>query len=126
MTMTDPMEGKNKPINLRIIFTLNALKIFLTLGFFVAFKYYGFSVKGMEGESAANLMLLTMAGYILTFAAIVASILKRNLIGVRVAIIVDFLVSIPAKAPIGFAIALIGFGLTFTTSVKAYFAYQAA
>ena len=123
MTSTDIPDGKNKPINLRVIFILNALKIILTFGFFVAFKFYGLSVKGMEGDSAANLMLLTMGGYILTFVAIVTSILKRNILGIRIAIIVDFLVSIPAKAPIGFAIAIISIGMTFTQSVKAYFAY---
>ena len=124
MTNQTVPEGKNKPVTLRIIFFLNALKIILTIGFFVAFKFYGLSVKGMEGDSAANLMLLTLAGYVLTFAAIVYSILNRNLMGIRAAIVVDFLVSIPAKAPIGFAIAIISLGLTFTKSAKAYFAYK--
>ncbi len=96
----------------------------LTFGFFVAFKFYGFTAKGLEGDSAAMLMLYTMGGYILTFAAIVASILKRNVMAIRIAIVVDFLVSIPAKAPIGFAVAAISMGLTFTNSVKAYFAYK--
>ena len=124
MTATDAIPGRAKPIKLRIIFILNALKILLAFGFFIAFKYYGAKVGSVEGPAAANLMLYTAFGYVATFAMIVASILKRSLIGIRAAIVVDFLVSIPAKAFIGFAIAIISMALTFTAAVKAYFAYR--
>lgn len=124
MTVIDPQPGFSKPPLLRVIFILNALKIVLTFCFFLAFKFFGLSVHGLEGASAANLMLLTMGGYMVAFAGIVASILKRSLPGIRVAIAADFLMSLPAKAPIGFAIAFIGMGLTFAPSVRAYFAYR--
>ncbi len=124
MTAIDPTTGASKPIILRVIFILNALKILLAFGFFAAFKYYGLQVGELAGPQAANLMLYTMLGYTVTFACIVASILKRSLIGIRTAIAVDFLVSIPATAVIGFVIAIIGMGLTFTASVRAYFAYR--
>ncbi len=124
MTAIDPTTGASKPITLRAIFILNALKILLAFGFFVAFKFYGLQVGELVGPQAANLMLYTMLGYMVTFACIVASILKRSLIGIRAAIAVDFLVSIPATAVIGFVIAIIGMGLTFTESVRAYFAYR--
>ena len=124
MTAINPDSGASKPLTLRAIFILNALKILLTLGFFIGFKFLGLSLHGLEGESAASLMLYTMMGYIVTFAAIVGSILTRNMIGIRVAIFADFLVSIPAKAPIGFLIAVIAMAFTFTLSVKAYFAYR--
>jgi|GEM_PF-2124892 len=124
MSATDANVGASKPLTLRAIFVLNALKILLTLGFFVGFKFFDVSLGGLEGDSAANLMLYTMIGYILTFAAIVYSILNRNLMGIRIAIVVDFLVSIPAKAPIGFAIAVISMALTFTKPVLAFFAYK--
>ncbi len=126
MTMTATAPGFDKPINLRIIFILNALKILLALGFFVAFKYYDFSVGELRGDAAASVMLYTMFGYIAAFIGMVISILKRVVIGLRVAIIADFLVSIPGKAFIGFAIALISIALTFTNSVRAYFAYRKA
>ena len=124
MTAIDPSLGASKPLTLRAIFILNALKILLTLGFFIGFKFFGLSVHGLEGNAAASLMLFTAIGYMVTFAAVVASILKRNMIGIRVAIVADFLVSIPAKAPIGFLVAAISMALTFTPSVKAFFAYR--
>ena len=125
MTAAETIPGRNKPITLRVIFILNALKILLTFGFFIAFKYGGFTLHGLEGDTAASLMLYTAFGYVVAFAAMVASILKRNILGLRAAIVIDFLISVPAKAPIGFAIAVISMGLTFTGAVKAYFAYRA-
>lgn len=124
MTTIDRHSGATKPPLLRAIFILNAFKILLTFGFFVAFKFFGFAVNGLQGDAAASLMLYTMLGYIAAFAGIVASILKRSIVGIRLAILADFLISIPAKAIIGFAIAVIGMGLTFTASVRAYFAYR--
>ncbi|MGR3617762.1 MAG: hypothetical protein ACU0BB_17235 [Paracoccaceae bacterium] len=90
----------------------------------MSFKFFGLSVHGLEGESAATLMLYTMFGYIAAFAGIVVSILQRNITGLRIAIFVDFLISIPAKAPIRFAIAVTTMALSFTASVRAYFNYQ--
>ncbi|UWR03670.1 hypothetical protein K3740_02915 [Ruegeria conchae] len=124
MTAIDPTIGASKPITLRVIFILNALKILLAFGFFAAFKFYGLQVGELVGPQVANLMLYTMLGYMVAFACIVASILKRGMIGIRTAIGVDFLVSIPATAVIGFIIATISMGLTLTASVRAYFAYS--
>lgn len=124
MTVVDNVPGLAKPKTLRAIFILNALKILLALGLFIAFKYGGLTVGTLSGDSGASIILFTMFGYMVTFAAIVASILKRNMIALRAAIVVDFLISIPAKAVIGFVVAVIGMGLTFTKPVKAYFAYR--
>ena len=125
MTTLDTNSGFAKPPLLRVIFILNALKIFLALGLLVGFKYFDLKVGSVSGQSAVTLIFWTMIGYIATFAAIVVSILKRSIIGLRVAIVVDFLISIPAKAFVGFAVALIGLGLSFTKPVKAYFAWRA-
>ena len=125
MTTLDTNSGFAKPPLLRVIFILNALKIFLALGLLVGFKYFDLKVGSVSGQSAVTLIFWTMIGYIATFAAIVVSILKRSIIGLRVAIVVDFLISIPAKAFVGFVVALIGLGLSFTKPVKAYFAWRA-
>ncbi len=124
MTAIDPTPGASKPVTLRVLFILNALKILLAFGFFATFKFYGLQVGELAGTQAANLMLYTMLGYMVTFTCIIASILKRSMIGIRAAIAVDFLVSIPATAVIGFIIAIISMGLTFTAPVRAYFAYR--
>lgn len=124
MTTIDTTIGVSKPLLLRAIFILNALKILLAFGFFAAFKFYGLKVGDLEGDPAATMMLYTAIAYVMTFGAIVISILKRSLIGIRTAILLDFLASIPATAIIGFVIAIISMGLTFTASVRAYFGYK--
>ncbi|MES0826414.1 hypothetical protein [Ruegeria sp. SCP11] len=124
MTAIDPTTGASKPATLRVIFILNALKILLAFGFFAAFQFYGLQVGEPAGPQAANLMLYTMLAYMLTFACIVASILKRSITGIRAAIAIDFPASIPATAVIGFVIAIISMGLTFTASVRAFFAHR--
>lgn len=116
--------GFKKPPLLRVIFILNALKIILALGLLIGFKYFDLKVGSVSGQSAVTMIFWTMIGYIATFAAIVTSILRRSIIGLRAAIVVDFLISIPSKAFIGFAIAVISMGLSFTQSVKAYFAWH--
>ena len=124
MSTIEPDIGFNKPPLLRVIFILNALKIVLSLGLIVGFKYFDLQIGSVSGASAVTLIFWTMIGYIATFAAIVTSILKRSIVALRVAIAVDFLISIPAKAFIGFAIALIGMALSFSGSVKTYFNWR--
>ncbi len=125
MTTLDTNIGFEKPPLLRVIFILNALKIFLAIGLLIGFKYFDLQVGSVSGPSAVTMIFWTMLAYVATFAAIVTSILKRSIIGLRVAIVVDFAVSIPAKAFVGIAVAVIGFGLSFTRPVASYFAWRA-
>ncbi len=115
--------GRTKPPLLRAIFILNALKIVLAFGLLVGFRFYDLQVGSLSGPSAVAMMFWTLLGYLATFTGIVVSILNRSMIGLRAAILIDFLISIPARAFVGLLIAAIGLGLTFTRSVKAYFAW---
>ena len=124
MTTFDTNIGRDKPILLRAIFLLFAFKILLSLGLFVGFSYLGLEIGSKGGGDMATTILWTTLGYVATFAAMVASILNRFVIGLRAAIAVDFLISIPAQAFIGFAIAIVGMGLSFTAPVKAYFDWR--
>ena len=125
MTTLDTNIGRTKPPFLRAIFILNALKIFLALGLLIGFRYFDLKVGSVSGAPAVTMIFWTMLGYIATFAAIVTSILKRSIVGLRAAIVVDFIISIPSKAFVGFAVALIGIGLSFSGPVKAYFGWHA-
>lgn len=125
MTTLDTNIGRNKPPLLRVIFILNALKIFLALGLLIGFRYFDLKVGSVSGPSAVTMIFWTMLGYVATFAAIVTSILKRSMVGLRAAIVADFLISIPSKAFVGFAVALIAMGLSFARPVKAYFGWRA-
>lgn len=118
------IEGKTKPLNLRIIFVLNAFKILLSVGLYIGFKYQGLTIGTLSSASGAAIILYTTIGYLITFTVMVFSILKRNMLGLRLAIGADFLVSIPAKAFIGMLIATVSLGLTFTVTVKRYFAWR--
>ncbi|AEF54376.1 hypothetical protein [Marinomonas posidonica] len=121
---TTAATGAKKPIKLRIIFILNALKILITFGFFTAFKYFGFTAGELEGDSAAMTMFYAAFAYMALFAMMVASILKRLMVGIRSVIVVDLILSIFIPAPIGIAISIVSLGLTFTQSVRNYFSYR--
>lgn len=125
MTTLDTNTGRSKPPLLRAIFILNALKIFLSIGLLIGFKYFDLKVGSVTGAPAVTMIFWTTLGYIATFAAIVTSILKRSVFGLRTAIAIDFIISIPAKAIIGFVVALIGMGLSFSGPVKTYFGWRA-
>lgn len=124
MTTLDTNIGKNKPALLRVIFILNALKILLSFGLFIGFSYYGLEVGDKGGDGMATIILWTTLGYIVTFAVMVASILKRSILGARLAFVADVLISLPAQAFIGIVVAIISIGLSFTGPVKAYFSWQ--
>ena len=96
---------------------MNAMKIFIALSFYLAFTFTEISV----GNITPSIILYTLIGYVILFAAMVISILKRSIWGLRISIILDFLVSIPAKAIIGLVIAIASIMLTFRKTAKIYF-----
>ncbi len=106
---------REKPASMRIIFILNAFKVLLAFGF-----YFVFQINDINIGIGPELILYTALGYVITFAAIVASILKRNLWGLRISIIIDFLISIPITAVIGLVISLISFFITFRKTATTY------
>ncbi len=107
----------SKPLPLRIVFILNALMMILPFIFYAVITQKNVEIDGLN----PTWMLYTGAGYILSFMALVYFILKRNITGVRAIIILNVLVSLPAKAYIGIGVAVISFALTFVTKVKKSF-----
>ena len=120
MERTQNITGLDKPKSVRAIFIMNALKIVLALGFFLVFTFTDLPV----GDLGPSTILYTLIGYIVFFAAMVASILKRNLLGLRISIVLDFITSIPSTAVIGFVIAIASMVLTFRQTAAAYFQYS--
>lgn len=111
------METTTKPKTVRAIFILNAFKILLSLGFFLVFSYTDVSISGLD----PTFILYTSLGYTLMFIAMVLSILNKSIWGLRISIILDFLISVPVVAVIGFVISILSFYLTFRPTAKAYF-----
>ena len=116
--MTSIRIAKNKkPVPLRIIFILNACKILLSFGIYIVFSIKDISIGGLD----PILILYTALGYVATFGAMVFFILRKNILGLRIITGIDLLISLPLKAFIGIAIAIVSFLLTFNKKVKEYF-----
>ena len=114
--------GKDKPILLRAVFILNMVKIAITTAMLIAVQFFDASIAGI----AATALLYTLIGYVATFAAMIASILKRNIMAYRAVMIADIIISLPLKAFIGIAIGIFGLTLTFLSkTMRAYFSYRA-
>ena len=86
-----------KPIQLRIIFILNALMMVLPFVFYYVFTTKEITIGGLE----PIYMVYTGIAYILSFALLVFFILSRNAIGFRIVFIINTLIALPASAYIG-------------------------
>lgn len=106
-----------KPIQLRIIFILNALMMILPFVFYTIITTKNITIEGIK----PIYMVYTGIAYILSFAALVGFILKKNITGLRVMILINVLIALPTKAYIGIAVAIISIVLSLTGRVKTYF-----
>ena len=119
MTTHEKTQGiLQKPVKLRAIFFLYVFKLLFATALLVAFQFFGLTVDGVTTQQ----ILYTTLGYLVLFAGIVMSIMKQNLIALRTLIVIDFLITIPTRGPVGFLVDIIAFALTFTAPVKKYFA----
>ncbi len=116
--MTETTDLVKKPIQLRIIFILNALMMILPFIFYYVFTTQDISIDGLD----PIYMIYTGGAYILSFALLVFFILKRNIIGARITFILNILIALPAGAYIGILVAIISMAISFTPKVKEYFA----
>lgn len=107
-----------KPIQLRVIFILNALMMVLPFVFYAVFTTQNISIEGLD----PMWMVYTSFGYIATFALLVTTILKKKMLLFRLMFIVNILIAFPAGAFIGMLFAVISMALSFNKKVKAYFA----
>lgn len=108
-----------KPIQLRIIFILNAIMMFLPFVF-----YYVVTTKNIQlGGLDPMYMVYTGAGYIASFALLVATILSKKINLMRTIFVLNILISIPASAYIGMIVAIISMLISYMSkNVKEYFA----
>ena len=107
----------SKPASVRIIFILNAVKILLSLGFYLVFTQTSVSIEGFD----PNKILYTGAAYAVLFGLMVYCINARKLWGLRIAIVLDFIASIPVTAVVGMIISIASLVVSFRASAKAYF-----
>ena len=115
--MTTSTNRVKKPIQLRIIFMLNALMMVLPFVFYFVFTMKNISIEGLN----PMYMIYTGVGYIISFIILVRSILGRKLLLFRIMFGVNVLIAIPASAYIGILFALLSLIISFNKKVKAYF-----
>lgn len=115
--MTNSTNKVKKPVQLRIIFLLNALMMFLPFVFYYVFTTNDISIDGLD----PMYMVYTGIGYIISFIVLVTSILKRNLMLFRIIFGINVLIAFPAGAYIGILIAVISIAISFNNKVKEFF-----
>ena len=106
-----------KPVQLRIIFILNALMMVLPFVFYFVITSKGITIGGIE----PIWMVYTGLAYILSFILLILSIYKRNLMAFRAVFVLNILIAIPAKALIGVGFAIISILISFHKSIKGFF-----
>ena len=111
------MTTAKKPIQLRIVFILNALMMILPFIFYFIFTTNDIAIDGLN----PTWMLYTGIGYIISFIPLAYFIIKRNRIGVLTLFGINILIALPTKAFIGIIVAIISFILTFTKKSRLYF-----
>jgi len=116
--MTTSNDLVKKPIQLRIIFILNALMMILPFAFYYVFTTKNITIDGLD----PMYMVYTGIGYIISFIFLVTSILKRNLTLLRAIFAINILIAIPASAYIGIIVAIVSILISLSGKVKAYFA----
>ncbi|MBD0402656.1 hypothetical protein [Flammeovirga sp. EKP202] len=105
-----------KPVALRIIMVSFLLKVFIAFGLF-----YAINTGKLEIPNAnPKFILYTAIVYVINLIGLIATALNGKLQIYRAIIIFDFIVSIPAKAIIGFIVAGYSFALSFHPKVKAF------
>lgn len=111
---------EKKPIILRVVFLLNALLMFLPFIFYYIFTSKNIQVDGLEPIH----MIYTGIGYILSFALMVTSILRRNLIAFRSVFVLVILISLPTKAYIGIVFAIVSLLLSLHKKIRLYLTHK--
>ena len=106
-----------KPIQLRIIFILNALMMILPFIFYAVITSKGITIGGID----PMWMIYTGLAYIASFILLIVAIYKRHLLAFRIVFILNILIAIPAKAFIGVGIAIISILISFHKNIKSFF-----
>ena len=109
-------DSVSRPGTVKAIFFLLVFKLLLAIVLFIVFTVNEISL----GKAGPEIILYTFFAYLALSGLIFYFIHRRNALAVRIALVLDFLVSIPATAIAGFVISAIAFGLTFSKSAKKF------
>ena len=94
---------QHKPLQLRIIFILNGIMTILPFVFYAVFV-----VKDIRfGDLKPIWMVYTGLAYMVSFALLIWTIVRRKLMASRAVFLLNFLIAVPAGAYIGIVFALV-------------------
>ena len=105
-----------KPIQLRIVFILNAILALLPYVFYYVFTSKNISIDGLK----PIYFIYTGIGDISSFILMVYSILNKKLILFRTVFLITILISLPIRAYIGIVFAIISILLSFHKKIQTY------
>lgn len=107
----------SKPTSVKAIPIIIIVRAILALVFYIVFTIKDITV----GSVGPQLILYTFLAFCVLAVPILYFFNKKQLLPLRIAILVDLLAALPATAFISILLSLIAFGLTFTKSARAYF-----
>ena len=106
-----------KPIQLRIIFILNALMMILPFVFYFVITSKNITIGGID----PMWMIYTGLAYMLSFVLLIVAIYKRSIILLRALFVLNIIIALPAKAIIGIVVAIISILISFHKNIKSFF-----
>lgn len=106
-----------KPTSVKAIPIIIIVRALLALVFYIVFTVQDITV----GSVGPQLILYTFLAFCALAVPIFYFYRKRQLVPLRIAILVDLLAALPATAFISIVLSLVAFGLTFTRSARSYF-----
>ena len=114
--MTTKAKQAKKPIQLRIIFILNALMMFLP--FLVHFLVTNNKI---EMDVVPMYVIYTGIAYIISFGALVYCTVNRKFFAFRTMFVINLLIALPVGVDGGMVVAIVSFILSHTKQVKSFF-----
>jgi len=106
-----------KPTSVKALPIIIIVKALLALVFFIVFTVQDITV----GSVGPQIILYTFLAFCVLAIPIFYFYRKKQLMPLRIAIVVDLLAALPATAFISIVLSLLAFGLTFTRSARSYF-----
>ena len=114
--MTTKAKQAKKPIQLRIIFILNALMMFLPF-----LVYFLVTNNKIEMDVVPMHVIYTGIAYIISFGALVYCILNKKFFAFRTIFFINLLIALPVGVNGGIVVVIVSFILSHTKQVKSFF-----
>ena len=107
----------NMPGTVKAVLIMTGFKIVLAFTFFTVFSVTDLG----SGLGDPMKILFTALGYVAMCIPIYLFTRKRNLVALRISLLIDLLISLPVVAVVGVVISAVGLGLSFGKKFKGYF-----